>query len=48
MADKSDHSGAVLEQVKALEVSTYIPERKQTGKRNWDGKQSEQQTVVAN
>jgi transposase len=48
VADKGYHSGAVLEQVKALEVSTYIPERKQAGKRNWDGKQSEQQAVEAN
>ena len=48
VADKGYHSGAVLEQVKALEVSTYIPERKQAGKRNWDGKQSEQQGVEAN
>jgi hypothetical protein len=32
----------------ALEVSTYIPERKRAGKRNWDGKQSEQQAVESN
>ena len=48
VADKGYHSGAVLEQVKEIEVSTYIPERKQAGKRNWDGKQSEQQAVEAN
>jgi len=48
VADKGYHSGAVLEQVKALEVSTYIPEKKQAGKRNWDGKQSEQLAVEAN
>jgi transposase len=48
VADKGYHSGAVLEQVKEFEVSTYIPERKQAGKRNWDGKQSEQQAVEAN
>lgn len=48
VADKGYHSGAVLEHVKELEVSTYIPERKQAGKRNWDGKQSEQQAVEAN
>jgi transposase len=48
VADKGYHSGAVLEQVKELEVSTYIPERKQAGKRNWDGKQSEQQAVEEN
>ncbi len=34
--------------MKDLDVRTYIPERKQAGKRNWDGKQSEQQAVEAN
>jgi transposase len=48
VADKGYHSGAVLEQVKDLDVRTYIPERKQAGKRNWDGKQAEQQAVEAN
>jgi transposase len=48
VADKGYHSGAVLEQVKALEVTTYIPEKKQAGKRNWDGKESEQQAVEEN
>jgi transposase len=48
VADKGYHSGAVLEQVKDLDVRTYIPERKQAGKRNWDGRQSEQQAVEAN
>jgi transposase len=48
VADKGYHSGAVLEHVKELEVTTYIPERKQAGKRNWDGKQSEQQAMEAN
>ena len=48
VADKGYHSGAVLEHVKELEVTTYIPERRQSGKRNWDGKQSEQQAVEAN
>jgi hypothetical protein len=37
-ADKGHHSGAVLEHVKALEVTTYIPDKKQAGKHNWDGK----------
>ncbi|MGB7549124.1 MAG: hypothetical protein WBM14_15385, partial [Terracidiphilus sp.] len=31
-----------------LEVSTDIPERKQAGKRNWDGEQFEQAAVEAN
>ena len=29
-------------------MTSYIPERKQAGKRNWDGKQAEQQAVEAN
>jgi transposase len=48
VADKGYHSGVVLEQVKELEVITCIPERKQAGKRNWDGRQSGQQAVEAN
>ncbi|MGC9293643.1 MAG: transposase, partial [Acidobacteriaceae bacterium] len=38
----------LVDTFRELEVSTYIPERKQAGKRNWDGKQSEQQAVEAN
>jgi transposase len=37
VADKDYHSGAALAQVKALEVRTYIPEKKQAGKRHWKG-----------
>jgi transposase len=48
VADKGYHSGAVLEQVKELEVRTYIPEKKQAGKRHWKGKQGEQQAVYQN
>jgi transposase len=48
VADKGYHSGAVLEQVKGLEVRTYIPEKKQAGKRHWKGKQGEQQAVYQN
>jgi transposase len=36
VADKGYHSGAVLEQVKELEVRTYFPEEKQAGKRHWE------------
>jgi hypothetical protein len=43
-ADKGYHSGAVLEQVKELEVLTYIPEKKQAasaiGKASRDNKPS--------
>jgi hypothetical protein len=48
VADKGYHSGAVLEQVKELEVRTYIPEKKQAGKRHWKGKQGQQQAVYQN
>ena len=48
VADKGYHSGAVLEQLKELEVRTYIPEKKQAGKRHWDGKQGQQQAVYQN
>jgi transposase len=45
VADKGYHSGAVLERVKSCEVRTYIPEKKQKGKRHWEGKTEEQQAV---
>src|SRR5271166_2039180 len=48
VADKGYHSGAVVEQVKELEVRTYIPEKKQAGKRHWKGKQGQQQAVYQN
>jgi transposase len=48
VADKGYHSGAALEQVKDLEVRTYIPEKKQAGKRHWKGKQGQQQAVYRN
>jgi len=48
VADKGYHSGAVLERVKELEVRTYIPEKKQPGKRHWEGKQGQQQAVYQN
>jgi len=48
VADKGYHSGAVLEQIKKNEVRTYIPEKKQAGKRHWKGKEKEQQAVYQN
>jgi transposase len=48
VADKGYHSGAVLERVKSYEVRTYIPEKKQEGKRHWEGKTEEQQAVYQN
>src|SRR5664280_1769017 len=48
VSDKGYHSGAVVERVKSYEVRSYIPEKKQKGRRNWAGKQAEQQAVYAN
>src|SRR5271166_5720778 len=48
VADKGYHSGAVVEQVKELEVRTYIPEKQHRGRRNWRGKPAEQQAVYQN
>jgi transposase len=48
VADKGYHSGPVLEEMKAVGVRTYIPEKKQPGKRHWVGKEGEQQAVYAN
>ena len=48
VADKGYHSGEALEQVKELEVRTYIPEKKQPGKRHWRGKKGQQQAVYQN
>ncbi len=48
VADKGYHSGAVVKRMKAYGVRSYIPEKKQKGRRNWAGKQAEQEAVYAN
>src|SRR5215468_7172127 len=48
VADKGYHSGAVLQKMKAVGVRTYIPEKKQAGKRHWVGKEEERKAVYAN
>jgi transposase len=48
VADKGYHSGAALVAMKEAGVRTYIPEKKQTGKRHWIGKKAAQQAVYAN
>jgi transposase len=48
VADKGYHSGAVLERVKGYQVRSYIPERQQKGRRNWEGKAGQQQVVYQN
>jgi len=48
VADKGYHFGAVVERVKSYRVRSYIPERQQKGRRNWEGKARQQQAVYAN
>lgn len=48
VADKGYHSGPVLEEMKAAGVRTYIPEKKQAGKRHWVGKEDQRDAVYAN
>lgn len=48
VTDKGYHSGAVVKRMKAYGVRSYIPEKQQKGRRNWAGKQAEQQAVYAN
>ncbi len=48
VADKGYHSGALVQRVKSYEVRSYIPEKKQKGRRHWQGKREEQQAVYEN
>ena len=48
VADKGYHSGPTLQQMRAAGVRTYIPEKKQAGKRHWVGKEDQQRLVYAN
>ena len=48
VTDKGYHSGAVVERVKSYQVRSYLPERQQKGRRNWQGKAEEQQAVYQN
>jgi transposase len=48
VADKGYHSGTVVERIKSYEVRSYIPEKQHRGRRNWRGKQAEQQAVYQN
>src|ERR1700680_1202208 len=48
VTDKGYQSGAVLVDMKSAEVRTYMPEKRQTGQRHWEGKYEEQQAVYAN
>jgi transposase len=48
VTDKGYHSGAVVKRVNSYEVRSYIPEKKQKGRRDWQDKRAEQQAVYAN
>jgi transposase len=48
VADKGYHSGPALKDLQAAGVRTYIPEKKQAGKRHWVGKEEEREVVYAN
>ncbi len=54
VTDKGYHSSAVLVEVKEMEVRTYIPEKKQTAQRDWEGQKdqskarAQQKAVYAN
>jgi transposase len=48
VTDKGYHSGAVVQRMKSYEVRSYIPEKKQKGRRDWQGKSAEQQAVYQN
>src|SRR6266852_4063840 len=48
VTDKGYHSSAVVQRVKSYEVRSYIPEKKQKGRRDWQGKRAEQQAVYEN
>jgi transposase len=48
VADKGYHSGPALIEMQSAGVRTYIPEKKQAGKRHWAGKEDQQEAVYAN
>ena len=48
VTDKGYHSSAVVQRMKSYEVRTYIPEKKQKRRRDWQGQRAEQQAVYEN
>jgi transposase len=48
VTDKGYHSVAVVERIKSYDVRSYIPEKQQKARRNWQGKSEEQQAVYQN
>jgi len=47
VTDKGYHSSAVLVDIKDMEVRTYIPEKKQTRQRDWDGQKNQTKARAA-
>lgn len=48
VGDKGYHSGETLTTLESVEVRTYISEKKQPGRRHWEGKAEQQQATYAN
>jgi transposase len=48
VTDKGYHSGAAVARVKSYRIRSYMPEKKQKGRRNWQGKPDQQQAVYQN
>jgi transposase len=48
VTDKGYHSGAVVLRVKSYDVRSYIPEKKQKGRRHWHDKVEQQRAVYRN
>src|SRR5437660_1919180 len=48
VTDKGYHSAAVVQRMKSYELRSYIPEKKQKGRRDWQGRRAEQQAVYQN
>src|SRR5947209_3002187 len=48
VTDKGYHSAAVVTTVESYEVRSYIPEKKQKGRRNWEGQEEQKKAVYGN
>jgi len=48
VGDKGYHSGEILTTLQSVEVRTYLSEKKQAGRRHWEGKAEQQQATYAN
>jgi hypothetical protein len=48
VGDKGYHSSATLKNLRNAEVRTYISEKKQVGRRHWEGKAEQQQATYVN